>query len=84
MNNLEKDETVLNWRTVGVKRERKHEALISRLTMDKKSIFQYYKDLMIFAAMVGHCYGEKKPLVGETIDIILDTYANDQKDGFIY
>lgn len=84
MPNIDKEDTIINWRTVGVKRERKHEALISRLTMDSKGIFQYLKDLMVFAAMVGHFYGDRKPLAGETIEIILDTYASDQKDGFIY
>lgn len=78
------DENILNWRTVGVKRERHHEALIERLTLDNKSIFTYLKDLMVFSAMVGHSLGKRTPLKGETIDIILETYASDQKDGFIY
>lgn len=77
-------EQVINWRTVGVKRERQHEALISRLTLNNKSIFVYLKDLMVFAAMVGHDLKVKRQLKGETIEIILDTYASDQKDGFIY
>jgi len=77
-------EQVINWRTVGVKRERHHEALISRLTLNNKSIFVYLKDLMVFAAMVGHDLNIRRPLKGETIEIILDTYASDQKDGFIY
>jgi len=77
-------EQVINWRTVGVKRERHHEALISRLTLNDKSIFVYLKDLMVFAAMVGHDLNIRRPLKGETIEIILDTYASDQKDGFIY
>jgi len=77
-------EQVVNWRTVGVKRERHHEGLISRLTLDNKSIFVYLKDLMVFAAMVGYDLNQRKPLDGEAIEIILDTYASDQKDGFIY
>lgn len=77
------DETV-NWRNIGVKRERRHESLISRLTLENRSIFQYLKDLMVFAAMVGHSYEDRKELSGETIEIILDTYASDEKDGFIY
>jgi len=77
-------ELVINWRTIGVKRERHHEALISRLTLNDKSIFVYLKDLMIFSAMVGHDLNVRRPLKGEAIEIILDTYASDQKDGFIY
>jgi len=74
----------VNWRTIGVKRERKHDALIARLTLENKSIFQYLKDMMVFAAMIGYSQGERRELSGETIDIILETYATDEKDGFIY
>lgn len=77
-------ENAINWRNIGVKRERYHEALIARLTLEDRSIFQYLKDLMVFAAMVGYSKCERKPLKGETIEIILDTYASDEKDGFIY
>lgn len=73
-----------NWRNVGVKRERNHEALISRLYGSNRSIFQYLKDIMVFAAMVGHSLQEKREISGESVEIILDTYASDQKDGFIY
>lgn len=78
------DTNSLNWRTVGVKRERAHDALIQRLTLDNKSLFTYLKDLMVFGAMVGHSLGRRKPISGDTVEIILDTYASDQKDGFIY
>jgi len=74
----------INWRNVGVRRERNHDALIARLSADNKSIFQYLKDLMVFAAMVGYSRGERREVRGDTIDIILDTYATDEKDGFIY
>lgn len=74
----------INWRTIGVKRERSHDALIARLIADNKSIFQYLKDLMVFAAMVGYNSGERREVHGETIEIILETYATDEKDGFIY
>lgn len=74
----------LNWRTIGVKRERNHEALINRLSLGNRSIFQYLKDLMVFAAMVGYSSEKRRKLTGDSIEIILDTYASDEKDGFIY
>lgn len=80
----EVDTDAINWRTIGVKRERNHDALIARLTLDNKSIFQYLKDLMVFAAMVGYSQGERREIAGDTIEIILETYATDEKDGFIY
>lgn len=73
-----------NWRNVGVKRERAHEALIVRLFSSNQSVFHYLKDIMVFAAMVGHSRGERRPVSGDVIEIILDTYASDEKDGFIY
>lgn len=77
-------ESAFNWRSVGVKRERNHEALTQRLTISGTTIFSYLKDLMVFAAMVGYSQNERVPLKGETIEISLDTYSSDQKDGFIY
>lgn len=77
-------ESTINWRTVGVKRERKYENLITRLNYDNKNIFVYLKDLMVFAATVGYSRGKRKVLSGDTISIDLDTYASDSKDGFIY
>jgi dnd system-associated protein 4 len=74
----------INWRNIGVKRERNHEALISRLTLENRSVFQYLKDLMVFATMVGYSHEKRRELSGDTIEIILDTYASDEKDGFIY
>ncbi|MBO2635440.1 DNA phosphorothioation-associated protein 4 [Shewanella algae] len=74
----------LNWRSVGVKRERTHEALTQRLTVSGTTIFSYLKDLMVFAAMVGYSENERISLTGQTIEISLDTYSSDQKDGFIY
>ena len=78
------DKEQINWRTVGVKRERKYEELIARLNSGEKSIFQYIKDIMVFAAMVGYSRGAREQLSGETIDIILETYSSDEKDGFVY
>ena len=77
-------EQQINWRTIGVKRERTYDELIARLNSGNKTIFQFIKDLMVFAAMVGYSEGKREALHGETIDIILETYSSDQKDGFIY
>jgi len=77
-------ESAFNWRSVGVKRERNHEALTQRLTVSGTTIFSYLKDLMVFAAMVGYSENKRVSLSGPTIEISLDTYSSDQKDGFIY
>ena len=77
-------DSAFNWRSVGVKRERTHEALIQRLTIGGTTIFSYLKDLMVFAAMVGFSENQRRSLTGPTIEISLDTYSSDQKDGFIY
>jgi dnd system-associated protein 4 len=75
------------WKKFSVKRDRKHEPLVDMLCSAKtgnKSIFNYNKDLMVFAAMVGYSKGKRKPLSSDGISIILETYASDQKDAFIY
>jgi dnd system-associated protein 4 len=77
-------EHTINWRTVGVKRERRYDDLINRLNYGNKSIFVYLKDLMVFAATLGYSKGVRKPVLGDTISIDLDTYSSDGKDGFIY
>lgn len=81
---IDSDAVSFNWSNVGVKRERHHDALISRLYSSNRSIFQYLKDIMVFAAMIGHSQQERVQVSGETVEIILGTYASDQKDGFIY
>ena len=78
---MSEENVVINWRSVGVKRERYHEALLKRL----ESIFTFKKDLMIFAAMIGKDNNSRKPLSGDYIEISLDTYADSEhSDGFIY
>lgn len=74
----------VNWRKIGVKRERRHESLIARLSLGDKSIFQYHKDLMVFAAMVGYSNNVRRKIDGDVIEIIMETYASDEKDSFIY
>ena len=77
----------LDWRKQRVERERTHEPLVARLCSSKgtgKPLFAFNKDLMVFAAMVGHSLNKRTPLKGDVIQIILDTYATDQKDAFIY
>lgn len=76
-----------SWRKHSVRRERIHEPLVTQLCSSKggdNPIFTYNKDLMLFAAMVGHSLGKRKELASDTISIILETYASDQKDAFIY
>ena len=51
-----------NWRNVGVKRERNHEALISRLYGSNRSIFQYLKD-MVYCKFLSDCFC--RPNVGK-------------------
>jgi len=75
---------LFSWKKIGVKRERNHETLISRLNKDNRDIFVFLKDTMIFSAMIGYHYAEKRPLKGGTIEILLETYATDEKDSFIY
>lgn len=78
---MTEENVVINWRSVGVKRERYHETLLKRL----ESIFTFKKDLMIFAAMIGKDNNTRKPLSGDCIEISLDTYADSEhSDGFIY
>jgi len=78
---------VTDWRKLSVKRERRHEPLVDKLcsnNLSSGSIFPFIKDLMVFAAMVGHSLGKRKSLSGDSISIILETYASDEKDAYIY
>ena len=75
------------WKKLSVKRDRAHEPLVEKLCTDKdgnKPVFVYLKDLMVFASMVGYSKGKRSPLSGDGVSIILETYATDQKDAFIY
>jgi dnd system-associated protein 4 len=74
-----------NWRSIDVKRERTHQALEAQLVSGgRDSMFSLLKDLMVFAASVGHAKEVRTPLNGETNGITLDTYHTDGKDGYIY
>lgn len=72
------------WKKYPVKRERRHEPLVDKLCSNKEGSFTYIKDLMVFAAMVGYSKNERKELKGDGIGIILETYASDEKDAFVY
>lgn len=75
------------WRKLGVKRERSHEPLVEKLCSSResgKAIFTFIKDLMIFAAMVGRSLNKRTALSGDSVSIVLETYASDQKDAFVY
>lgn len=78
-----------DWRNVNVRRSRKYESLVERLcssksTYSKRPIFEFNKDLMVFAAVVGHSLNKKESLDSDSIQITLHTYASDEKDGYIY
>lgn len=75
------------WKKLSVKRDRANEPLVEKLCSDKdgnKPIFTFIKDLMVFASMVGYSKQRRKPLGNDGVSIILETYASDQKDAFIY
>lgn len=79
----------LDTNNVQIKRNRKYEPLVERLctrksTYSNKAIFTYIKDLMVFAAMVGYTLDVRENLESDAIQIVLSTYASDEKDGFIY
>ncbi|MGZ9899856.1 hypothetical protein [Shewanella gaetbuli] len=81
------DKENFDWRKQPVKRDRRHEPLVEKLCTDKdgnKQVFRFFKDLMVFSSMVGYSKGKRKPLSTDTISIILDTYATDEKDAFVY
>lgn len=72
------------WRTKDVNRDAKHDRLVKKLSGPTGSIFTHFKDLMVFAAMVGYSEKSKSPLGPDKIRISLDTYSNTQQDTFIY
>lgn len=75
---------------IGVRRDSRYDGLVKRLCTGGDGfpypVFQYIKDLMVFAALVG--YNNKKmipiPVGADTISITLETYSTDQNDSFIY
>ncbi len=73
-----------NWRGIDVKRESNHKALESILVNGNDSMFPLLKDLMVFAASIGHSMGQRTPLQGDAQGITLGTYNYDGKDGYIY
>ena len=75
------------WKKLAVRRDRAHEPLVDKLCTSKNGnspLFRFNKDLMVFAAMVGFSRKKRKKLATDSISIILETYASDQKDAFIY
>jgi dnd system-associated protein 4 len=82
---MKMSEKVSNWRTLPVKRDRRFESLILQMSEGGVSIFQNFKDIMVFAAMVGYSDNSRRTLESkDTVSIILDTYETDNKDTFIY
>jgi dnd system-associated protein 4 len=83
MSNL--DNSLTDWRNRHVNRDRKYEHLVKLLVEEKETaIFDLKKELMIFAAMIGYNFNNRKPLSGDKIPITLLTYSNSEDDGFIY
>lgn len=75
--------------TTEVLRNRKYDSLVEILCTERnpitnKAIFTYIKDLMTFAAMVGYTHDEQEDVEEGAIKIVLQTYATDSKDSFIY
>lgn len=83
------EERLPDWRNINVRRNRKYEAVVDRLCSRRseytsKPIFEFNKDLMVFAAVLGFSKGRREELEPDSIQITLQTYASDEKDGFIY
>jgi len=77
------------WRNINVRRNRKYEPLVEKLCSRKSSysnrpVFEFNKDLMVFAAVVGYSNNFKESLDPDSIQITLGTYSSDEKDGYIY
>lgn len=78
-----------DWRNINVRRNRQHEPIVEKLCARNeeysgKPIFEFNKDLMVFAAVLGYAEGRSEELGSDSIQITLGTYASDEKDGFIY
>lgn len=78
-----------DWRGINVRRNRRYEHVVETLCTRKtestqKPIFEFNKDLMVFAAMVGYSVNVKEEVSDDSIQIVLQTYATDEKDGYIY
>lgn len=74
-----------SWRNIQINRDRKHENLVQHLVENPNTaIFNFNKDLMVFAAILGYHYGIKRPLSSDTIQIVLQTYHSTEDDGYIY
>ncbi|OTG78524.1 DNA phosphorothioation-associated protein 4 [Acinetobacter terrae] len=82
---MNQSQSKVNWRNLNVNRDRKYEHIVQKLVEDRETgIFNYNKDLMVFAAMIGHCFNKKLPLSSDKIPITLGTYSSTEEDGFIY
>jgi dnd system-associated protein 4 len=80
-----------NWMNINVLRSDEHADLVKRFCTQRNNdtgrpVFAFIKDFLIFAAMVGFTLEKKTPLIdrSNTTQIILGTYASDDKDGFLY
>ncbi|MCX2975715.1 hypothetical protein EYC87_19265 [Halieaceae bacterium IMCC8485] len=83
------EERKKDWRNINVRRNRKYEPIVDKLCTrkgehSKRPIFEYNKDLMVFAGVLGYAKAVQEDLESDSIQITLGTYASDEKDGFIY
>ncbi len=83
------EERKRDWRNINVRRNRKYESVVDKLCTrkgqhSKRPIFEFNKDLMVFAAVLGYSKSVQEELESDSIQITLGTYASDEKDGFIY
>ncbi len=70
-----------NWRNIQINRDRKHENLVHHLVENPNTaIFNFNKDLMVFAAMLGYHYGIKRPLSSDTIQTPSQTNHSTEND----
>ena len=83
------EQKTINWSNINVLRNRKYESLVNMLCVNTsheygKPVFDFIKDLMVFAAMLGYKYQKMEEVEPNSIQITLGTYATDEKDGYIY
>jgi dnd system-associated protein 4 len=72
-----------------VSRDKKYSQLAERL-VDKETrfcgqkIFPSYRELMVFAAMVGFHYDKKRPVNDKGFEIKQETFENNKADTYVY
>jgi dnd system-associated protein 4 len=70
-------------------RDKKYTVLSERLVMKEtlycgQKIFPHYRELIMFAAMVGFYYGKQVPVKDKAYEIPQDIFENADKDAYVY